>query len=648
MKILSSALIYIIITLTTATAFGQAVYRSSFNETDIKAWQPYGDGCRVSPGTETGSIAADYDNSSNVAWSNKGFQRSFPDGLDWGRFKYLTFKFRVTEGIDSIHCMLNDKKGNWWKIVKQGPIEAGVWTQFACKKKDLVFAWSDIPDVKSAENIADVCGVIICTSTFNINTNTKIRFELKDIEIGSNAPALIVPEPPPVRNTKAIIPAPTPFKQQWKVTSFNGNGNMVVDGKPFFPLGLYSCIGIDEASGTYAGCLYTGGVTESDSLRRFRDIKNAGFNLLQTYTMQFYGMKVSGPGWTDKVKGVMIEDTTPEKVRLGTIKFLNLCQKAGLKALIGGSQPYSLSVPLPVEGRERALEAIKEQLRANMSAWKNHPSLIAWYLHDEPAYAQIPVQDMQDIYRFMKTQDTRFPIFFPSSSPTDVQYRYTADVIAPDPYPVEQKMPLHSVAHYMDMIKAGQTGNPPMPQVWAVIQIGQWVENIREPSVEEIRLLAMLALTRDAKGLMFYSHNSFPERNPKHWQDITTAVKSLHTLFPYLLENSIVTKDYKCSDPRIDSILRKGKGKYTLIAVNSTQNVVFDPIGIGKVAFDLSNRKLPAGTKVSALDEDPQCRLKLGSQRQIELTRTNSGYVLTDTFPALAVHVYLIKLPKEY
>jgi len=629
--------------LISSASFGQSAYSSSSNQNDLTSWQPYGSGCLVSIGTEPGMIVADFDDSSTTTWCNKGFRRSFPDGIAWEKFKYITFNFRVTEGVDSIHCLLNDKNGNWWQAVKHGPIPAGVWSLFACKKEDLGFAWSDFVNVTSAEKIADVSEIFISVGTSKVNSGTKIKFDMKNVEIGNNAPALINAEAPPSANARVKIPKPTPFAQQWKVTSFNKNGNMVVDGKPFFPLGLYSCIGIDEASGTHKESLYSGGVTEADNLRRFKDIKDAGFNMLQTYTMQFYGMKVSKPGWHQKANGDVIEETTPEKIRLGTIKFLDTCQKVGLKAIVGGGQPYSLNTSLPVKNRAKALAALKQQLKANMAVWKNHPALIAWYLIDEPSTINLPVQDMLDVYRFMKSQDTKHPTFIPSCSATDVKYRYAVDIMAPDPYPVARQMPLHVIANDMDIRKAGQVGNPPMPQVWAVVQIGQWVDNIREPSVEEIRLLSLLALTRDAKGLMFYAHNSYPERNPKHWQDVTTAVNSLHTLFPYLLEKSTVLKNYKCSEPRIDSILRKGIGKYTLIAVNSTQNAVYDPVGVGSVTFDLSNLKLQAGTRVSVLDEDAQGNVKLGSRRQIALTNTQSGCALTDNFASLAAHVYLIE-----
>lgn len=590
-------------------------------------------------------MVSDFDDSSTVDWCNKGFRRSFPEGIPWDKFKYVTFKFKVTEGVDSVHCLLSDKSGNWWKAIKNGPIAPGEWLQFACKKEDLRFAWSDFVNVTSAEKSADVCEFFISVGTTKVNSNTRIKFEMKNVELGNNAPALITAEAPSAPKTEADLSKPTPFARQWKVSSFNAGGNLVVDGNPFFPLGLYSCVGIDEASGTHKESLYTGGVTEADNLKRFKDIKDAGFNMLQTYTMQFYGMKVSKPGWYQKSNGEMIEDTTPEKIREGTIKFLDLAQKAGLKAIVGGGQPYSLNGPLPVVGREKALDALKQNLKANMTAWKNHPALVAWYLIDEPSTVDMPVQDMQDVYRFMKTQDITHPIFIPSCSAADVKYRYSVDAIGPDPYPVARQMPLHSVARDMDVLKAGQVGNPGMPQIWAVIQICQWVDNIRVPSTEEIRLLSMLALTRDAKGLMFYAHNSYPERNPGQWQDITKAVKSLHTLFPYIMEKSQVLKNYKCSEPRIDSILRKGIGKYTLIAVNSTQNAVYDPVDVGSVTFDLGKLKLPEGTRVRVLDEDPQGNLKLGSQRQISLTRTQTGYVLTDGFGPLASHVYLIELP---
>ena len=87
---------------------------------------------------------------------------------------------------------------------------------------------------------------------------------------------------------------------QWKVSSLNDDGLIALEGKPFFPLCLYSCIGIDAGSATHKACRYTGGVAKEDTLKRMRTVKDAGFNALQTYTMQYYGAKVSKPGWMSR------------------------------------------------------------------------------------------------------------------------------------------------------------------------------------------------------------------------------------------------------------------------------------------------------------------------------------------------------------
>ncbi len=435
------------------------------------------------------------------------------------------------------------------------------------------------------------------------------------------------------------------FPLQWKVSSINTNGNLMVDGKPFFPLGLFSCFGIDKASATHPHSKYTGEVTKEITMGRLKAIKDAGFNMLQTYTMQGYGNKFDE-------SGKVVEKTTPEKLREGMIKFMDYCDEAGLKVMIGARHPYCIMSPLPEEGRAAEWARRKRELKANIDAWKDHPALLVWYLIDEPENVNMPVEDLIDTYRYIKSLDSVHPMLFNSPFAFVVKYRRGTDIMAESFYPIESNEPITLITERLDVIKKSQIGDPPMPQIWAVIQICQWVEGKRLPSTEEMRLMALLALTRDIKGFLFYEHMNYPENNPHRWRNISRVVKSLYSVIPDLLASPDIVKDYSVSDKRISTIMRRvhdvntGHIYYSLIAVNPTQNIVYDPVAVGQATFTFDNLQVEEGSVVTVLDEDSEGNFKLGSCRQIKLTKTNQGYSFTDEFGKLASHVYRIGVPK--
>ena len=445
---------------------------------------------------------------------------------------------------------------------------------------------------------------------------------------------------------------------QWKVSSVNDDGLIALEGKPFFPLCLYSCIGIDAGSATHKACRYTGGVAKEDTLKRMRTVKDAGFNALQTYTMQYYGAKASKPGWD--VKDGLVEATNDERLRGGMLTFMDYAQEAGLKVMIGGSHPYCFEKPLPENGRE---EFLKSKLDANVIAWRNHPALMAWYLIDEPynenEKTDMPVTDLLDVYRHMKSLDTTHPMLMAScdwafpSGPSDTRYRKATDIIAPDVYPIGSKTPIAMIANRIDRLEEAQEGKPAMPLAWAVIQI--WKANPPFPTTREIRAMALLALTKDVKGLLFFAHSNYPELQPEHWKNVGEAVNSLHTPLADILSPNTLFKDYEVGNQSIATIMRKlgdskpGQTYYSLIAVNPVQDAELHPVDAGEVTFKFNRRDIPESATVIACDEDENGELKLGHNRKVPLFVNAKGEcAFTDRFGNYASHVYRITLPDSH
>src|SRR3989339_1043208 len=111
------------------------------------------------------------------------------------------------------------------------------------------------------------------------------------------------------------------------VSSLNSNGNMVGDGKPFFPLSIYSTIGTND-----------GQVLVSAVPGWFKDLKEAGFNMVQSYTVRSMEAYKS---WLDSA------------------------QAAGLKVM---TCTYPLIVQTPLPGEPAAREAEITKRKATLKA----------------------------------------------------------------------------------------------------------------------------------------------------------------------------------------------------------------------------------------------------------------------------------------
>ncbi|MBI4025696.1 MAG: hypothetical protein HY360_12000 [Verrucomicrobia bacterium] len=448
------------------------------------------------------------------------------------------------------------------------------------------------------------------------------------------------------------------FPLQWKVDNLDERGNLLVEGKPFFPIGLYTCFGIDEASGTHRESRYEEKVTPESIRARLRTIKESGFNLIQTYTMQFYGAKIARPGWHQNQPGDVLENTNPEKIRRGMLKFMDYAQEAGLKVLSGALQPHTIRYPLPKSEAEWA--QTKEEIAANVGAWKSHPALAVWYLVEEPynpnAHTDVPVTFMTDCCQYLKNLDSTRPLFLCScdfafpSGPSDKRYRKATDIIGPDPYPIGKGIPIEVITERLDFIRKYQEGTPPMPQIWQVVQIWN-APGGRLPTRDEIRLMALLAMTRDVKGLMFYEMYDYPDKNPDHWLAISEAVRSLQSVIPDALASEDVVKVCQASDKRIQTIMRRiadpnGRPpRYSLIAVNPAQDSAFEAVAVGRVTFDFETREgQPA---IVALDENKSGQFQLGSQRKLAVEKNDHGYRFSDEFGGSAAHVYRVTITKE-
>ncbi len=649
MKILTRDVILILALMVLAPFLSYAekgdAYKSDLSSGEMGEWEGYSAKTVVVKDETSGKyvLMSTFTDESTDTWCNRGMRVKFKNAISWDKFNYIYFDYKIEGPARLLGVFLQDEDDNMWRLNMGRKI--GKWALTLAKKEWVEFGWGPTPPGNKESKIKSM---FIFIATQDVNTGAEYKLYVDNVTLGSDLPP--VPEEEETEKDAEKEEAPpsdedlagtSEFPLQWKVDSIDANGNMVVDGKPFFPVGIMSCFGIDRSSATHPNSKYTGETTREINIARLKAIKDAGFNLLQTYTMQGYGNVFDE-------SGKVVEGTTPEKLREGMIKFMDYCDEVGLTVTIGTRHPYCIMRPLP-EGGARAGESARrnKEAKANMDAWKDHPALLAWYLIDEPGTVNMPPQDLVDTYRFIKSQDTVHPVLLIFNDPVNaVRYRRATDILAEDCYPIQNRTGNYTgISDKLDIVAKHQTGDPPLPHSWAVIQINQWVEGRRLPSMEEMRLMSLLTLTRDIKGLMFYEHYNYPQNDPAHWENISRAIRSLYSVIPAVLASDI-TGDYSVSNKKIHSMMRKvydagtGQTHYYLIAVNPAQDIVGEPVALGRVTF--SGLKLEKGSVVTVLDEDKQGNLSLGKTRTIKLFKDGDKYGFVDKFGKVASHVYRI------
>jgi hypothetical protein len=200
----------------------------------------------------------------------------------------------------------------------------------------------------------------------------------------------------------------------------------------------------------------------------------------------------------------------------------------------------------------------------------NSPSLLAWYLVDEPEGANITPEEVHKRYDALKAKDKTHPIGITHSTregPTN--YKAACDFSMMDIYPVNRNRtdPLNATGMWTDAPRKAHGKDWP---TFTYIQAfggpdtdgGIWAI----PLPHEVRFMAFNALVHRANGILYFSY--WP-RAPVTWASLATLNRDIERLVPWLLargEERTVTS----SDTAIEVRARKvADAGWMVIATNS-------------------------------------------------------------------------------
>ena len=369
--------------------------------------------------------------------------------------------------------------------------------------------------------------------------------------------------------------------------SLRDDGMMLVDGNPFFPIGIYA---VCERE-----------FNDFSLDKAFLDLKNAGFNFVQTY------------------------GKTYEK------NFIPLAEKHGLKLWVGWRN-----------ADDKFMERGRRQ--------KN---ILAWYLGDDTSEHAIPqvVRDRHD--NVTAVDPMRLTCQADVVSPHWQVSRYAryvtaTDVFMPEIYPIRGKSGHPSditcvadTVYEMKRVKQDMArfGNGKVRGCWPILQwFKGWSEWHHFPSRDQLFATSFAAIIHGANGITWYTYGGFYNKRHKRWDEGVTSSperwNAICELTDWLRELSPVLLARPCcqpgapeiiSGPKTDSlgqisvsaILKRHNGKAYLIAVNAAHEPV-------RARFRLNNMDALAvvhreGRSVDCIEG-----------------------VVEDDFPPFGVHVYCL------
>ncbi len=310
------------------------------------------------------------------------------------------------------------------------------------------------------------------------------------------------------------------------------NRRLQVDGKPFFPIGMY-CNGINEGNGI------------TDDLRLYADSK---FNCLMPYWV---------PGQTQ----------------------LDAAQSYGIKVIFSLKDHYFGSPWCPKTITSKATEeTVVRQLIRN---FRSHPALLTWYLNDELTESFIPAMEAHQ--RWVMEDDPDHPSWMVlTNPPATADYIKAFDVIGSDPYPVTTKPASMAADWTIETFKQVGKARP----MWQVIQAfnlanyGIGGTNSRPPTYAEMRSMSWQAICEGATGILFYSwfdvwnqKGATMAQKQQEWEDLKAIAAEIDQAAPALLSQLStpqVTVDCIPENPEWLHLLvkRVGTKRYLFVANN--------------------------------------------------------------------------------
>ncbi len=309
---------------------------------------------------------------------------------------------------------------------------------------------------------------------------------------------------------------------------------LIVDAKPFFPLGMYWSS------------------VKEDDLKMYA---KGPFNCLMPY---------GSP----------------------TRQQMDACQSRRLKVIYSIKDFYSGTRWAPPHMKTEADELA--EIRKRVDLCRDHPAMLAWYINDE-----MPVSMAGRLaarQRLMEELDPDHPTWVVLYQYDQVRaYLSTFDVVGTDPYPIPDK----PAGTALEWTRVTRDQTYSTRAVWQVPQVFDWGayrkgaerEKARAPTLLEMRSMAWQCVAAGANGLVFYSFFDLfkmKDRDPveKRWADVCAMAEEVKRYIPVMLSaEPVPAVTCEGSASVVARVWRSGSDIY-LLAVNSAAEPVTAAVSV--------------------------------------------------------------------
>ena len=302
--------------------------------------------------------------------------------------------------------------------------------------------------------------------------------------------------------------------------------HMIVNGRPFFPVGMYWMNVNTSELPAYAA---------------------KGFNFLMPYGR-------------------------------ATVEQLDACNASGLKVFytLQNFYPFHRS---PSEGIVDDATA-EEKTREHVALVKDHPALLGWYTNDEtgPEHAEA----LTERYQLLKELDPDHPVWIVVSQYDRMPaYMPTFDICGTDPYPSGASS-YPKVYDYPARQMADTFGIRPLIEAVPITQKDSFL-----PTAGDIRSMTWLALCAGAEGVCYYSYHNIRNGNGGETfaqrfaavGEVATELRRYEDIF--LSDETPVAVSVEGTSDIVCRTWKKGGNTFLAVA-NKTWNAVSGTVRLGE------------------------------------------------------------------
>jgi hypothetical protein len=229
------------------------------------------------------------------------------------------------------------------------------------------------------------------------------------------------------------------------------------------------------------------------------------------------------------------------------------------------------------------LDYALESARPIVERWSVHPSVKGYITRDEPSLSESrKVGVINNAFRRLDGSRPVMPILIGVNRVGPIFQESNPSVMLIDVYPAGAKNPPcdltmtgfgYHTYDFVSYIRAMTENKPPSTPLWVILQTHSFLDQLREPTVSEVREQHWLAIGEGAKGIFWFVYSSQQgwkglADNPPLYTEVTSLVKRTLPIREVLLGLQKVEDVFSVTEGHYVSTLRSSDERVYAVAVN--------------------------------------------------------------------------------